>query len=182
MVDETYVEFAPDISSATSVSLLSAFKNLIILRGISKFFAAPGLRLGYAMTSDEELLHLVNENKNPWTINILASIAGEIMFSDENYIQETRTFINSERERIKTELSKINTIKYYEPNANFILLKLADEHPDSNEIFEGAIKKGMMIRDCSSFPGLGNRFIRFCFQTRDANNRLLEYLYQTLLS
>ncbi len=182
MVDETYVEFAPDISSATSVSLLSAFQNLIILRGISKFFAAPGLRLGYAMTSDEALLQLVNENKNPWTINILASIAGEIMFSDENYIKETRSFINSERERIKTELSKINTIKYYEPNGNFILLKLADEHPDSYEVFEGAIKKGMMIRDCSSFPGLGNRFIRFCFQTKEANNRLLEYLYQTLHS
>lgn len=178
MVDETYVEFTPDISSVTSVSLLSAYKNLIIIRGISKFFAAPGLRLGYAMTSDEALIHLVNENKNPWTINILASLAGEIMFSDENYINETRTFIDSERERIKAELNKINKIKYYEPYANFILLKLADEHPDSYEVFEGAIKKGMMIRDCSTFPGLGNRFIRFCFQSREANDKLLEYLIQ----
>ncbi|SHL13510.1 L-threonine O-3-phosphate decarboxylase [Anaerocolumna jejuensis DSM 15929] len=180
MVDETYVEFAPDIASVTSVSLLSAYKNLIVIRGISKFFAAPGLRLGYAMTSDEELLHLVNERKNPWTINILASLAGEIMFSDEEYIKRTRNLISSERERIKAVLKNVSGLKYYEPSANFILLQIQKDNLTSHDLFEGAIRQSLMIRDCSTFQGLSNRFIRFCFLTGENNDKLLEYLSRKL--
>lgn len=180
MVDETYVEFAPDISSVTSVSLLSAYKNLIIIRGISKFFAAPGLRLGYALTSDEALISLVKERKNPWSINILASLAGEIMFSDEEYINKTRSLVNSERERIKTSLNTLPDLAYYEPSANFILVKLQNYKLTSQDLFEGAIRKSMMIRDCSTFAGLNNHFIRFCFLTKENNDKFLEYLSDKL--
>lgn len=180
MVDETYVEFSPDISSVTAVSLLSAYKNLIIIRGISKFFAAPGLRLGYALLSDEALISLVNERKNPWTINILASLAGEIMFSDEKYIKETRSLISTERERIKAVLNDLPDIKYYEPSANFLLLQIQKDSLTSYDLFEGAIRKSMMIRDCSTFTGLGSRFIRFCFLKRENNDKLLEYLKEVL--
>lgn len=176
MVDETYAEFAPDIASVTAVSLLSAYKNLIIIRGISKFFAAPGLRLGYALVSDEALINLVNERKNPWTINILASLAGEIMFSDEEYIRETRSLISRERDHIRQELNGIPWLKYYEASANFILVEIKRDNLTSRDLFEGAIRKSMMIRDCSTFTGLGSQFIRFCFLTREQNDKLLEYL------
>ncbi|SHO51937.1 pyridoxal phosphate-dependent aminotransferase [Anaerocolumna xylanovorans] len=176
MVDETYVEFTPDISCVTSVSLLSSYKNLIVIRGISKFFAAPGLRLGYALVSDDVLISLVNERKNPWTINILASLAGEIMFSDEEYIKETRSLISGERNRIKHELDRIPGLKYYEPAANFILLQIKNADLTSHDLFERAIRKSMMIRDCSTFTGLGSQFIRFCFLTRENNDKLLDCL------
>lgn len=74
MVDETYVEFAPDIAEVSSVSLTNDYNNLVILRGTSKFFAAPGLRLGYAITGNHDLLRQINTRKNPWTINSLAEI------------------------------------------------------------------------------------------------------------
>lgn len=176
MVDETYVEFAPDIRDISSVSLLADYPGLIIIRGISKFFAAPGLRLGYAMVADTKLISLVNERKNPWTINTLASLAGEIMFSDEEYISRTRAHTEEERERIKTELTSMSGVKYFEPSANFILLKILRADITSHELFEGAVKRGMLIRDCSTFPGLSDRFIRFCFLSRENNSRLLEYL------
>ncbi|MBO5488883.1 MAG: aminotransferase class I/II-fold pyridoxal phosphate-dependent enzyme, partial [Eubacterium sp.] len=100
LVDETYIEFAEDIDAVTAVPLTEYYNNIIILRGISKFFAAPGLRLGYAICGNRDLLKEINQKKNPWTINSLAAIAGEIMFTDQEYIAETRTLIAGERKRV----------------------------------------------------------------------------------
>ncbi len=180
MVDETYVEFAPAVNAITAVSLISDYSRLIIIRGISKFFAAPGLRLGYAVVGDKELIAKVNRRKNPWTINTLASLAGEIMFADENYIHTTRAFTQKERQRVVTALKDITDIKFYEPSANFLLLQVQKDSPTSYELFEGAIKKGMLLRDCSNFPLLNSRFIRFCFMSEEANSKLLEYLKESL--
>lgn len=176
MVDETYVEFTKDVHNITSAPLTGYYNNIIILRGISKFFAAPGLRLGYAICGNVDLLKEINQRKNPWTINSLAAIAGEIMFSDYDYIENTRNLIAAERARICNLLSGCANIKYYEPTANFILIKILKEGVTSMDLFEAAIRKGLMIRDCSTFPFLDNKFIRFCFMSSTANDALLEVI------
>jgi threonine-phosphate decarboxylase len=180
MVDETYVEFADDVLKVTSVPLTIYYNNIIILRGISKFFAAPGLRLGYAICGNADLLKEINQRKNPWTINSLAAIAGEIMFADEDYIKDTRALIANERSRVCKMLDKLKNVKYFTPTANFVLVKILREDISSMDIFEAAIKKGMMIRDCSTFPFLDNKFIRFCFMTPELNDALLEVISEIL--
>jgi len=180
MVDETYVEFADDVHKITSAPLTGYYNNIIILRGISKFFAAPGLRLGYAICGNADLLKEMNQRKNPWTINSLAAIAGEIMFSDDNYIKETRTLIANERERICRLLDTCKSVRYYPPTANFILLKILRDDLTSMDLFEASIRKGLMIRDCSTFPFLNNKFIRFCFMAPEQNDKLLEVLLDEL--
>ena len=67
LVDETYVEFTEEPEAVTAVPLTEYYNNIIILRGISKFFAAPGLRLGYAVCGNRDLLKEINQKKNPWT-------------------------------------------------------------------------------------------------------------------
>lgn len=176
MVDETYVEFADSMEEITSVPLTNYYNNIVILRGISKFFAAPGLRLGYAVCGNADLIKEINQKKNPWTINSLAAIAGEIMFQDEEYIQKTKNLIQKERRRICSILKKCPGIKIYEPSANFILVKIRKENVTSGAIFDKAVRKGLMIRDCSTFPFLDNRYIRFCFMMPDKNDALLEVL------
>ncbi|MCI6431269.1 MAG: aminotransferase class I/II-fold pyridoxal phosphate-dependent enzyme, partial [Lachnospiraceae bacterium] len=161
MVDETYVEFAPHENEVTSVPLTNYYTNLIILRGTSKFFAAPGLRLGYAITGNQDLIKAINTRKNPWTINSLAEIAGRLMFPDEEYIQLTRDLITSERDRIYKELSTWDTVTVFEPMANFMLVKILRQDVTSQDLFDHCIRKGLMIRDCSTFPFLDNHFIRF---------------------
>ena len=94
MVDETYVEFADNMAELTAVPLTNYYNNIVILRGTSKFFAAPGLRLGYAVTGNRDLIKSINTRKNPWTINSLAVIAGETMFTDSAYIKETLSLIH----------------------------------------------------------------------------------------
>lgn len=176
MVDETYVEFTEDISKVTASPLTGYYNNLIILRGVSKFFAAPGLRLGYAVCGNSDLLKEMNQRKNPWTINSLAVIAGEIMFTDEEYIKETRALIASERRRVCSLLDNCKSIKYFTPTANFVLVKILREDVTSMDLFDAAIRRGYMIRNCSTFPFLNNKFIRFCFMTKELNDALLEVL------
>jgi threonine-phosphate decarboxylase len=180
MVDETYVEFAENADSITSIPLADYYNNIIILRGISKFFAAPGLRLGYAVCGNTDLLKTINQRKNPWTINTLAAIAGEIMFTDMDYIKETKSLIAKERTRIFELLSKCENVKVYPPVANFILIKILKEGVTASAVFDAAIRKGLMIRDCSTFPFLDDKFIRFCFMSPEKNSELLDLLFEIL--
>lgn len=175
MIDETYVEFAPDIDTISAVSLTTKFDNFMILRGTSKFFCAPGLRLGYGICGNLAFLERMNSIKNPWTINTLAALAGEAMFMDTDYIQTTKDYIQSERTRCIDILSKRDNLKIYPAYANFILVKLLDG-TTSFEMFERCIKSGLMIRDCASFHGLDGEFIRFCIQKKEDNDRLLNLL------
>lgn len=178
MVDETYVEFAPDYHGITSVPLTAYYNNIIILRGTSKFFAAPGLRLGYAITGNRDLIKTINSRKNPWTINSLAVVAGEIMFKDTGYIEQTRQLISSERARMYEALKADSRFKVYEPTGNFMLVKILDEALTSDQLFEKAIRQGMMIRDCSTFPFLNNKFFRFCMMSPEMNDKLLACLLE----
>ena len=176
MVDETYVEFAPDINEITSIPLVAEFDNLIVLRGVSKFFAAPGLRLGYASTSSELLLTEIREKKNPWTINTLAAIAGEIMFSDEDYITHTKEYISNERTRVCEAIASLPDLKIYDTYANFVLVHILRPDITASDVFEAAIRHGLMIRDCVTFPGLDESYFRICFMSKEKNDELLAIL------
>ena len=98
------------------------------------------------------------------------------MFSDTEYMEATCSLIHNERQRICKELDNISTIKYYAPSANFVLVKLLRDDITSTDIFDAAIRKGLMIRDCSTFPFLDNRFFRFCFMAPEKNDELLEVI------
>ncbi len=176
MVDETYIEFVDDVEKTTAVPLASYYNNIIILRGTSKFFAAPGLRLGYAITGNEDLLQQINTHKNPWMINSLAEVAGQIMFTDTRYVEATRSLISGERNRMYTLFSEATGFKPYKPTANFMLIKITDPALNSQILFDRAIRSGMMIRDCSTFPFLDDTYIRFCFMGYDEDNRLFDCL------
>ncbi len=180
MVDETYVEFAPNESQITSVKLTDHYTNLIILRGTSKFFAAPGLRLGYAITGNPDLIAKINLRKDPWTINSLAEIAGQIMFQDQGYIQETKDLISTERERIFQILTDWDTVKVYPPQGNFMLMRVLKEGIDAPVLFRHCIQKGLMIRDCSTFPFLDPRYVRFCIMLPAQNDMLIDTLKECM--
>ncbi len=176
IIDETYIEFVDNITETTATPLISLFDNLIVLRGVSKFFAAPGLRFGYGITGNSTLLEKLNKIKNPWSLNSIGAYAGELLLSDTDYIQKTHSLISSERKRICKRLHTFPFIRVYEPTANFILLKLCKNNLTSNDVFVHAIKNGLMIRDCSTFTGLDGEFIRFCIMNPADNDRLLNCL------
>ena len=180
LVDETYVEFTPQEAEISAVPLTGEFKNLIILRGTSKFFAAPGLRLGYAITGDTSLLTKAEGRKDPWGINSIAELAGQLMFSDTEYIRQTRQLIFGERTRLYEELSTWDSIKLYPTMGNYQLVRILKEGVTSRQVFEHCIRQGLMVRDCSNFPTLDDRYFRFCFMLPQDNDRLVQALREIL--
>ena len=176
MIDETYVEFAPDIAAVTAVPLTMEFDNLMVLRGVSKFFAAPGMRLGYGITGNQKFLKKMREKQTPWSLNSLGAFAGELMLRDADYIRKTRELVLSERSRIEKELKDMPAYRTYPAYANFFLLRILKPGLTSADVFDACIRRGMMLRDCSSFQCLEGEFVRFCIMTPEANSRLLEVL------
>lgn len=176
MIDETYIEFAPVMEEISAVPLTEQFENLMVLRGVSKFFAAPGLRLGYGICKDREFLQKLKEKQIPWSLNSIGAFAGEQLFRDAAYISRTRDLILSERDRLYTETGRLSAFKTYQPYGNFLLLRILREGVTAFDVFELCIRRGLMIRDCSSFQCLDGEFIRFCIMMPKDNDRLLEVL------
>ena len=182
MVDETYVEFAPEPQQIFAAPLTTYYTNLIILRGTSKFFACPGLRLGYAITGNLDLLQKINQKKDPWSVNSLAELAGHFMFRDQEYIQKTKALIHEERERLFLELSSWKSLKVYPGCSNFLLAKILQPGMDAQKLFEHCIRQKMMIRNCSTFPFLDESYFRFCIMLPEQNDRLLAAFREILNS
>ncbi|MCD8036849.1 MAG: aminotransferase class I/II-fold pyridoxal phosphate-dependent enzyme [Clostridiales bacterium] len=176
MVDETYIEFSDNLDNICSIPLTSKYDNIFVIRGTSKFFAAPGIRLGYGITSSANFHQLLAENQDPWSVNILASYAGELIFSDTEFIEKTKNLISSERKKAYEELKTWKNVKVYESSANFILVKLLTDKVTAADIFDHMVRKKMVIRDAASFTFLDESFLRFCILSPEKNAKLITEL------
>ena len=93
MIDETYVEFAPSVQEVTAVPYTKDFSNLMVLRGVSKFYAAPGMRFGYGITGNKEFLSQMKEKQIPWSLNSLGAYAGRADVQ-RHFLHPSDTLIN----------------------------------------------------------------------------------------
>ena len=93
-----------------------------------------------------------------------------------DYIKKTRELISSERARICARLDESPNFKVYHAHANFVLVKITTDKFTSEDAFDACIRKNLMIRDCSTFPFLNNKYIRLCFMMPEQNDALLEVL------
>jgi threonine-phosphate decarboxylase len=178
MVDETYAEFAD--APVLSARHAERHFNLFIVRGTSKFFAVPGLRLGYALCGDEKTRQRMLENKDPWSVNILSAVAGEAIFSDSDemreYIRHTKKL--TAEWRALWERTKIRRhLHIYESHANFMLAKILNPELTAAQITDKLLKSAnILIRNAASFPYLDERYIRFCMRLPSDSERLVHAL------
>lgn len=177
MVDETYMEFSQQSTEMCAIPLTRRYDNLFVIRGIAKFFAAPGLRLGYAVCGNEQMLADIRAYQRPWSVNILASYAGEQLFSDTAFIQGTQQLIFEERNRIYQKISTWKHCHIYPSASNFLLVRLLNCKNDAHAIFEHLIRMGMLVRDAASFTFLDESYLRFCIRLPKQNDALLKELY-----
>ena len=175
IVDETFMEFVPAEGVYSLVSKVKDYKNLIIIKAVTKFFGLPGLRLGYGVSSNRELLEGMYEYKEPWTVNSFAETLTPTLFQDVAYIKESKAYFDLERKRMMTSLKEIRGLKVYETDTNFILLKLETlkAYDLKKILFE---KYDLLIRDASNFKGLDAHFIRIAVKSEEENNKLITAL------
>lgn len=172
MVDETYIEFA-DKKEFSSASLVDKYENIFLIRGTSKFFSTPGIRLGYGIISNEEVKREILKKIPLWNINILATIMGEVMFRDEEFIENTLVHVKKEIKNLIEKLKTIDYIKVYETKGNFILCEISSGKK-ATELYNILATKGMIIRDCASFEGLDENFFRVCILKTEDNKKLID--------
>ncbi len=182
LIDETYMDFVDNQEIISALPLIKTYTNCIILRGFSKFFGAPGIRLGYGITSDMNCHRNLSMQRHHWSINSLAAFAGKELMNDRTFINLSKEFITKERLRILDELSNENDIKFYPNEANFFFVELLNKKHSSKELFITLIKDGLMIRDTATFPFLHGEYFRFCILSREENDMLIDGIRRYLNS
>ena len=175
MVDETYIEFT-NKKIYSSTYLVDNYENLFVIRGTSKFFSTPGIRLGYGLISNNSIKENINAHLDLWNINTFASMMGEVMFGDVEFIENTYSLMINEREYLMNELSKFNHLKVYKSQGNFILCEINSKSITSKELRDKLILNKIIIRDCSSFDGLNEYFFRVCILKPEENRLLINSL------
>lgn len=138
MIDETYIEFS-NIPKYSSIELALKYDNLLVLRSTSKFFSTCGIRLGYGITSGKETIAALEKAQNLWNINIFADLMGTEMFTDEAYHKKTYDFINSQKDCMIDELSKLDALKVYPSESNFVLNKIVNKKMTAHELREKSL-------------------------------------------
>lgn len=176
IVDEAFMEFTPEYPEHSMLDQIESFENMIIVKAATKFFGMPGIRLGYAISGNKMLLQGIQESMEPWNINTAAVIAGTVIFKDEEYIADSKTWINSERPFLYTALSKIREIKIFQSAANFHLLKVKSDGMDAARLKELMLQENILIRTPDGFEGLDNTYFRLAVKDRPSNIKLMNAL------
>ena len=173
MIDETYIEFTNFINTS-AISLINQFNNFIVIRGTSKFFSTPGIRLGYAIIGCGDLLDRISCLPNLWNINIFASIMGEAMFKDLEFINMCHNNFKNDFNLLFNSLKSFENFKVYESNSNFILCEIIDSSFNATDLYNYLLNKGIIIRKAKSFDGLNDNFFRVCVLNKENIEILIE--------
>jgi threonine-phosphate decarboxylase len=175
LLDESYIELADcDRYSHPMIVRIIVFDFLIILRSMTKSFGLAGLRLGYTICNPK-LTRCLSRNQIPWNINGLAQAAAIASLNDPNHLRLSRALIQKERAFLQGKIGKMQTLNAHTSNVNYFLISL--ENKSSIELRDKILEqKGVLVRDCSTFRGMGVKYVRVAVKTRDENLRLIDAL------
>lgn len=179
VADEAYLDFVKDGSDYSLVKQVSEFDNLLIIRSLTKAYALPGLRIGYAI-GNKALIHKMNMLRDPWSVNALAQAAGAAALQDRDYRTRLQAMVWEERQFVYDEIEKFPGLKPYLPTANYMLVDTSATGFTAGYLQENLARNGLLIRDCSSFKGLGRYYFRIAIRTRAENARLIRALSEIL--
>jgi threonine-phosphate decarboxylase len=171
-VDENYIEFAEKGQDTTLAGYVKNYENLFVIRSVTKFYGMPGIRLGYGIVG-ERLLDELETVRQPWSINSLAGFATLAAFKDTEFIENTKRTIAKERTRFAQMLSEIGWFHVFPSVTNFLLVKILNKRITTTALKEEMAKAGILIRDCSTFVGLGDSFFRVTVRSYGENLKLV---------
>jgi threonine-phosphate decarboxylase len=178
-LDEDFLEFVENEKALSLISKIKRYPNLFILRSFTKIFGLTGLRAGYGIAS-EEIINVLSCAKIPWNVNCLAQAAAVAALKDEEHLRVTRELIKKEKTQLLTELEQFRSFKVYPPDANFFFIDIRKSGLTATELANKLLQQGILIRDCTSFRGLDQYYIRVAVKTRSENERLIEALKRTV--
>lgn len=169
VVDEAFVDFCRPNPGAWE----HRPPNVVLLRSMTKFWAIPGLRLGFAIAAPSvasELRRLLP----PWSVNSLAQAVGMAALADpSDFAERSRALCTRERARLASGLAALQGLKTYPSEANFLLVRAPH---DATQLTAALQQAGLPVRLCDNYDGLDARYFRVAVRRPEDNNRLLETL------
>ncbi|WP_052001771.1 threonine-phosphate decarboxylase CobD [Lyngbya aestuarii] len=179
VVDEAFMDFLRPQQQQSLVARVPKYKNLVVLRSLTKFYSIPGLRLGYAIAHPDRL-HRWQQWRDPWPVNVLAAAVGTAVLQDHAFQQHTWDWLSHARSQLVNGLTPLPGLRPYPGAANFLLVYSRQPVP---ELQMALLKRDrILIRDCLSFGELGQHYFRVAIRTEAENQRLLDAMTNILPS
>lgn len=174
IIDEAFIEFTGS-KEISFIKEVQKYKCLFLIRALTKFFALPGIRFGYGIGSNKEIIEKMKKRQNPWNINCFAETAAKYVLKDSKYIEESLKWIQEEREYLPENLKNISLVeKVYPTQSNYVLCKL--KNVDCNTLYQLCLKEDIVIRKANNYKGLNEYYVRFAIKNRKLNDILLKVL------
>ena len=173
VIDEAFMDFLDPSEDQSLIPLIPDYPHLVVVRSLTKFYSLPGLRLGYAIAAPT-LIEQWQTWRDPWPVNILAEVAGIAAIGDRAFQAQTWQWLPPTRDHLLQGLRSLPGFDPYPGAANFLLVKTDGS---VTELQEWLLKEyQILIRDCLSFPELGDRYFRIAVRSQRENQRLLDAL------
>lgn len=181
LLDESFLDFI-EMSEGKSVEnytfikqdILAAFKNLYVIKSISKSYGVPGLRLGIMATSDIQFINQVKKELSIWNINSFAEYFMQIINKYKKSYNEALTKFRYARKIFIEDLSNIEYLKVYPTQANYVMCEVI--RYTSRDICVHMFENGFLIKDLTPKIGNGKQYIRLAIRDIADNKKLVEQL------
>lgn len=174
-LDECFLELSGGGREATLAGMLPDFPGLFILKAFTKSYGMAGLRLGYCLCGEEKLLSAMSRRAQPWNVSLPAQSAGVAALKEASFLEQARALIQRERPKMAEGLEKLG-FSVYPSQGNYLLFK------SSVPLFQPLLERGILIRDCGNYVGLGDGFYRVAVKRPQENQRLLEAMREVASS
>ncbi len=180
IMDEAFLPLVPAGEEQSLVPLLAAHPNLVVIRSLTKLFSIAGLRLGYALGSPERLARWAAW-RDPWPVNGLAAAVGQGLMADQTGLrrwqQRVQQWVAVEGPRLAARLAAVPGLEPLPSAANYLLVR-STPGAGSLQPLRLALERQhrILVRDCRSFDGLGENWLRIALQSRAGNRRVLRAL------
>ncbi|WP_407453284.1 histidinol-phosphate transaminase [Methanobrevibacter sp.] len=175
VIDEAYFEY----SEVTNKDLINDFDNIFIIRTMSKVLGLAGMRIGYGLAC-AEIIEYMHRIKPVFSLTRLSFVAALNTFRDKPYIEESIKKGIESRQYLYDEVSKIDGLNVFPSKSNFMLINVKETGFTASELALELMKKGIIVRDCTSFKGLDEYWIRISICTLDEDKKFIEILKEVL--
>ena len=170
ILDECFLEFLDEPNRYEMTNLRGEYPNLLIIKAFTKIFSMPGLRLGYAISSNQDILEEMSWKLQQWNVSVPAQMAGvAALEKPKEYIRQTREYVSGQREYMRNIMKMMGYV-VFASKANYLFFK------GRPGLEKEALEAGFLIRDCQNYEGLSEGFYRIAVRTKEENERLITWL------
>jgi threonine-phosphate decarboxylase len=159
LIDESFIEFTPHTSAT---GYLAQYPNLFILKSLTKYWGAAGIRMGALLSSAQNIAAL-RQREPLWKLSAFDAAYIQAVLQDESFAKRSKIANQESRDYLLALLKKSPLVKYIYPSeANFVLVEL--QGITAKELQERLIPYKVMVRNCENFDTLGKYHVRIALK------------------